>query len=173
MLERFRICDDFRQCLSKLGSNSKLAVALSREYTRWIRLSSALQFYCFEKPEIIHSYALKFFLRKDFLYMNELNKFIKAASESGLIEKWRSYVNIQSINTQNSAERKSGLITLENIYGALGLWIVLQTLVLCIFLLEMLIHRQARKSNRVRRFWIFVEKIISPERHFMLKTKWV
>lgn len=81
-------------CLSQLHQNSKLAVAISREHAYASRLPS--QLYCFDKEHIIYNYALTFLVRKDFRYLNELNRFVRAASAGGLIEKWQ-----RSFRTRN------------------------------------------------------------------------
>lgn len=159
-------------CLNQLKLNPKLAVALSREHVRNIQRSLNSQFYCFEKPEIIHSYAFKLFVRESFSYTNELNEFIGSATESGLIEKWHSDTKKRWQFTNEHEERMSGLITMDNFLGVFLLWAVLLAYQIFVLLLEIAIHRQARQSNpKFRRFWIFLDKIIDPERHFMLENK--
>lgn len=159
------------QCLKKLYLNPTLAVALPREFSRSILKDLNFQFYCFERPEIIHSFALKFYLHKDFSYKTELNDFLMLASETGLIEKWRSNTRTQFDHRYDPAEVQSGLMTLDNLSGMLLLWICMILIVALVLCLEIIVFRQVKKHNALR-FWRLIEMIIDPDRYFMLETKW-
>lgn len=164
------MCNDLIVCLNQLNSNSKLAVATSREFVRSAPKKMNFQFYCFAKPEIISAFPLKFFLHKNFSYAEELNDFIKAASVSGLIEKWRSDIRTQfKEHTQGTGE--FGRLTFDNLSGALLIIALLFLFSISIFFLEIVVHKQVRAPNATR-FWKITEMIIDPDRHFMLETKW-
>lgn len=115
---------------------------------------------------------MNFYVHRNFSKISELNNFISASSASGLIEKWRIPTNGKSsIDLKRSEERTDGLIGLEHIYGAFGIWIGMETYKICIFVIEIVVYKQARKSNQ--KFWIFLEGVIEPERRFLTANKWV
>lgn len=165
------MCDDLLQCLKQLHLNPTLAVAIPREFGRSIREHLNFPFHCFRRPEIIHSFALKFRLHEDFLYKNELNEFLIVATETGLIEKWRSDTRTRFDRRYAVEEVENGLMTLDNLSGILILWALLNVIVALLFLLEIIVYRQVKRHN-ARRFWKAIEIIIDPDRHFMLETKW-
>lgn len=170
MLKQYTLCDDLIVCLNRLNQNPKLAVAIPREFIHNARNNLTFSIYCFEKPEIIHTFAFRFYMHKNFSYINALNDFIKAASTSGLIEMWRMKNRVQF--ERNEIEtRKSGLVTIENSTGLLALWSSLIFGVMMVLCLEIIVHNHAIKPN-AHRFWKLIEMIIDPERHFMLETKW-
>lgn len=165
-----KTCHNLFQCINQLRFDSQMAVAISHDHARRIRKLAAQQFYCFERAESIHNYALKFYVRSNFPYVNELNAFIEALSENGLIEKWRADNGIaykfQSVR-QDSEDIK---ITLQKIIGLLCFTIILQLLIVFVLFSEILIHKCARKTN-CHRFWIIAEKTINPVRYFMVENK--
>lgn len=137
-------------------------------------MNLGFQFYCLGESEIIHSFSMKFFVGKHFPYMSDLDEFIKAASASGLIEKWRSNTNIQSNYRKDKAKITFGLIKLEHIYGVLGIWLSMVTYKILVFLLEIVVHRRAREANpKTQRFWRFLDKMINPDRLFLTENPWV
>lgn len=165
-LQNFVICEDLNICLKQLTRNRELAVAISREYVRHSRLNN--QIFCIEKSDVIYDYALKFLVRKNFQYLNELNIFIRMASTRGLVEKWHSEGRIRYQKKFN-----------ENIYNYInndsykGTWLVYFMLLGTIFFIlycERLIHKKTHEPNP-RRFWLIAEMMIDPFRHFWLKTK--
>lgn len=169
VLSRFKICNDYIECLSQLEQNTRMAVAISYEEVRRIRRNSDLQFLCLKRPEIIHSFPMKFLVRKNFTHITELNEFIKAASASGLIEKFRS-TRIQS--SEQAEKATYGLVTFQHIAGGLLIFLCMLMYQFFIFFTEIVVHNQARNSNKkYRRFWIFIEMIINPKRHFLNETK--
>ena len=142
-----------------------MAVAISREHVRYSRLN--LDTYCFKELEDIYHYELKFMVRKDFPYLNELNEFIRMAGATGLIEKWHSDRRIRY--------RKSNDNEIQSVsnYNLRGVYIIYFNVVVFVFLIvycERLIHKKARQPNP-KRFWLIAEMIIDPDRHFWLETK--
>lgn len=111
-------------------------------------------------------------MRKGFLYKNELDEFIIAATESGLTEKWHSNTRIRFDHKYAHEEIQSGLMTLDNLSGMMIFWMFLNVNVALVFCLEIIVYRRTRKPN-ARRFWKSTEMVIDPERHFMLENKWV
>lgn len=174
MLDRFKICDDFSVCLNQLQQNSKLAVAISNERIRWMRKNSNFEMYCFERPDIIFSFPMTFWIRNNFTYIKELNEFIKAASASGLIERWRSQIGQKISNHIEHATTSDGLIKMENMVGILGLLVLMYVFKICAFISEIVVYEQVRSSSETfRPFWILVEKIIEPKRHFLNENVFV
>lgn len=168
MLKKYKICADLDFCLSQLEKNSKLAVALSREYALNNRLISNSKFYCFEKSEIIYNYALKFLVRKDFSYLKELNTYFSMTASNGLIEKWYSACRIRSRVEHN--ERKYGILTIEYFQMTYFEWLCIEMATILILLIEMLVYKESRKPNPSR-IWILIDMFIDSDRHFWLKNK--
>lgn len=167
LLKNFMVCDDLDVCLSQLNRNPKLAVAISREHAHNSRLISISELYCFDNFETIHKYALKFLIRKEFTYKSGLNHFIQMASAGGLIEKWRS---ISRIRSQYAYEKKFyGIITLENFYGIFLIFISILAHLILLHFFENIVNGKARKPNPFR-FWLFIEMVIDPYRHFWLEN---
>lgn len=155
------------ECLSQLKHNSKLAVVTSHEHAMNSHLIAFSQLRCFN--EVIYKYALKFLVRHDFAYINELNKFIQIASASGLIKKWH---NDNQIHAKFKYEREiSEQLTLEKEYGFAIIWIVLQMSVILFACFEQIVYKKARAPNPSR-FWLIIELIIDSDRHFWLKNEW-
>lgn len=165
-----KICDDLFQCINQVQFNSRLAVAISHDHARRIRKLSPFQFYCFETPEIIHSYALTFYVRATFPYINELNGFIEALSENGFSEKWRADNGVPYAFRSERQDSDDTIITLEKMIGLLCFTLTLQVLVILVFFSEILIYRSARKANS-HRFWKIAEKSINPVRYFLNENK--
>lgn len=168
LTENFEVCKNLDFCLSQLEWNSKLAVAISREHAHNNLLISASKFHCFENSEIIHGYSLKFFVRKDFKYLNNLNEFIQMACTTGLVKKWRIESQIRS--KYKHIEKIYGFLTFENFYESYFQWFVLEISIILILLLERLVHRKVRQAKHLR-IWTHIEMFIDPFRHFWLENK--
>lgn len=170
LLERFKSCSDLDACLSQLQINSKLAVAISREHSLNSHLISPSQIYCFEKSEIIYEYALKFLIRKEFAYIEELNEFIRQASAGGLIEKWHKDSQFQ--HNYIHRPRTYFRLSMDNFYGTHLILLGLALAAIFIFLLELFVYKKVTKPNPSK-FWMTVEFVIDPVRYFWLENRWV
>lgn len=145
-----------------------MAVAILREHAQSSRLSVSSQFYYFEGLEIIYEYALKFLVHKNFSHSNELNEFIKMASENGLIEKWRKD-NLKK-HQKHTSERIFRQLSVQNFYGVLVVCFVCIIVLIFVFILERIVYSKTKTIN-ASRFWKIVEMIIDPDRYFMLENK--
>lgn len=162
-MKNFSICDDLDVCLSQLGHNSKLAVAVSREHSRNSRLIASSQFYCFENTQIIHKYALRFLIRNNFPNLNELNQFIQMSSASGIIEKWRSMSEIQI--PYKNYELHYVEMNLENCAGCFVLFFLVYVVVIPLVVFERIVHKKVQSLN-VSKVWLIIDMLIDPHRHF-------
>lgn len=142
MLKIFEECDNWDRCLYELGQNSKVAVGMLQAYELYSRSISSSQMYCFEKSEIIYEYALKFLMRHDFPYLNELNRFIGIASAAGLIEKWNSYDQMKIQQSRKTYAYSH--IKLESFYGVYVIWISAQIAIILLFAFEKFVYIKAR-----------------------------
>lgn len=166
MLDNFKVCENTELCLSWLHQNQKLAVALSREQSRMIQSRGDFGISCFEKSETIYEYSVKFMVREEFPYLNELNNFIRMASSAGLIEKWRSNIRIKAHSKYS--KRIHHKLRAESFYGIIMLVCGEYVLVVIIFFLEIIIHKKVKALNSYR-FWNYAEMFVNPERYFCLK----
>lgn len=168
MVENFEVSEDLDLCLSKLEENPTNAVIVSREYVRTMHQAS--QYYCFGRSDIIYEYALKMLVQKNFLYLNELNRFIKMSSENGLIGKWRTENNSHfKYNFNGKVIRQ---LRLENAYGFLIMYAFQKSIIILLIFLEKCVYKKANEPNPSR-FWLFIEMLIDPDRHFWNETKWI
>lgn len=168
MIGNFEVCENLDICLSQLDQNSKLAVAISREYVRRIPSYLASQIYCFDKSESLHSYALTFLIRNGFNYTQQLNTFIRRASMGGFVERWRSNSNIQT--RYEREEKVYNQFELNHFFGSQIFGILIVAMAVSALFLERLIHTKARESSSSQ-FWSTVEKLIDSERRFMIKNR--
>lgn len=167
MLAKFTVCNSLDVCLNKITCNSKLAIAISHAHSRHSRLIMMHQYYCFDNSEIIHEYAVKFLVRKEFPYLKELNHFIQMTSSSGLIEKWRS-------EKLNRSTYKNGILdylTFDHFVAFIILGILLWVCLIIFLFIERLVYPKCRENNPSK-FWIIIEIIIDSHRHFMLENKY-
>lgn len=155
-------------CLSQLSQNHKLAVAVSREQVQSTYRSTTCQLHCFTNAEIIYDYALKFLVNKNFPYLNQLNEFIKTASEAGLIEKWQSKGSSQSYVEQGADPYDQ--LTMGNLYAFNICICIIWIGIILLFSFEILVHKQVRKPN-ASRVWRLVEMAIDPDRHVFTGNK--
>lgn len=169
MLKSFKLQKNLDGYLVKLKKNPKLAVAISREHANNIKSNDKLAFYCFGKSEYIHEYAIKFLVRKDFCYLNELNRFIAMASAGGLIDKFRK--DIIQLNNTYTPKPKFNQITFGHLVGAFFIWIILIILICCFFLIEKITFYEVKKRNPSQ-FWLIFQMIIDSDRHFLRQNKW-
>lgn len=167
-LRNFKLCENLDVCLSRLLREPKLAVAISYEHAQNSHLILSTDIYCFERSEIIYDYALKFLVRKDFGHLHQLNAFIKAASSSGLIEKWRLDNRIKS-QVENGKTSYFKTMNMDELQGYFVVCAIMVTVNFVVFLLEKYIHNKVREPNHSR-LWNIVEMIINPDRHFLKET---
>lgn len=170
MIEKFKICTNLDECLTQLEDNSKLAVAISLAHAHSSHFIPSSQFYCFKDPEIIYKYGLKFWIRQSFPYLKELNEFIRMADAGGLIKKWYSN-KLTGVPSHMRMDNSYKQLKLKHFHGAILIWGMLVAALICIFILERIVHAKARAPNALR-FWKIVEMLIDPDRHFMLESKW-
>lgn len=158
------------QCLAQLIDDSKLAVAISIAHAYDSSPISPSQIYCFDGSETIHDYTLKFLVRKNFTYMNQLNAFIQMSSEGGLIKKW--YSNSSGRTRDEHFKQLDKQINLKHFHGLLAVEILMKAFTICMFLFEKYVYMKMQMLQP-HRLWVFVEMIIDPDRHFMLENKFI
>lgn len=160
MLRNYELCNDIDDCLDQLNWRDDMAVAVPYERIQSSKLLSGSHIFCFNKNDAIYRYDLKFLIRKDFPFFNELNEFIEVSSQAGLINKWLKM-----------NEKQPKYIDKKNINGkATGSWFVVTGMMLVAtltFFAERLIYKKLERPNPST-VWIIGELAIDPERHFLL-----
>lgn len=157
------ISDNFYDNLRQLEWNDKLSVAASRMDVRNNRQLSPLVF-CFDYPNIIHDYSLKFLMRQQCSFMKELDSFIQRAYESGLMIKWlkgKTNIVVEKSSTFQyiQAKFKQTTVLLLICFGML-------LFAFFIFFIERNVANFCRAENP-RRIWQFIEMMIDGQRHFL------
>lgn len=169
MLEKFQTCVNLDECLSKLDKMSTIAISREHAFGHFDTQSNTA-IYCFKKTEIIYEYSLKFLIRKEFSYFNELNRFIGMASAGGLIKKWHTDCMIPKKVHLNHNEMIYRTVKLENLQAILMILFIFVTFSFLVLSLECFVYKKVTGSNPSR-FWLIVQMIIDPDRHFFLENK--
>lgn len=166
-IDGFKICKEPDVCLNKLVQNDALAVAVSHEYIRHNLANLTDKIYCFDKSESLHSYGLTFLMRRNFVFSKQLNLFIRASITGGLMEKWRHDNYIRSRRKQK--EKVLNQLIMAHSYGMLMIALALTVLAVSFLILEIIVHIRARKRSN-NGLWIKIERLIDPNRHFMVEN---
>lgn len=145
-------------------------MAILREYADNIQRNMHYKLYCFENSDMIYNYAMKFFVRKDFPHLNELNAIIKRASAAGLIEKWRLNSQIKSKYKQNNEVNAYHINSIPDFYGMLLVYDCVLVIGILMLPFELLVYRMKRTANSSR-FWMYAEMAIGPDRLILLENK--
>lgn len=168
LLERFKVCTDLDICLSQLDRNDRLVVAISREHALNSRLISTSQIYCFKNPETIYDYTLSILMHENFPLSKELDEFIRIASASGLIKRWRLVSRIRNVPKYDANE--IGILKLDSLFGLLVIYFRMVFLLFITFCLELIVHKMVKKFNSSK-MWMHIEMLIDSDRHFLLENK--
>lgn len=168
VVSNFKTCGDLALCLSRLNSNSRLAVAISREYAHNNHLIRSSQFYCFES-ENIYEYDLTFLIRKESPFSEVLNKFIQRAIESGLMKKWRS--GSQNRVTNKYIDKTGVYLSSKSFFGMLSIWGYLIITSIVAFMFEKFVYFKINAPNSSY-IWKFVEVFFDGKRHFWVENVW-
>lgn len=169
-MEKFEITNDQNYNLRQLEWNSKLAVATSLERVRKMQLKSELKLYCFNNPNNIYEYSLKILMKKDFALVNELNRFIRYASDGGLIVKWLKGNTFISDSEKSSKFGFSEAHLNSLLFNGI-IFCGVSTLSMIVFIAEMLVYKNVQK-NVSSTFWRYCQMFIDPYRYFLLKDLW-
>lgn len=148
LLEKFNVCQNLDECLRRLDSNRRLAVAISLEHARNSRLIPASEIFCFANSNAILVYSLQILVRKGFPYLKELNTFINAARVSGLIDKWLEDTKIRADFQYKEVE--FGRFTMNNFSAFFIIWISTAIVPCFTLFLENVVFHIARKQNSTK-----------------------
>ncbi|XP_031636877.1 uncharacterized protein LOC116349537 [Contarinia nasturtii] len=172
LLTLFKVVNRPDEYLHQLKWNDKLAVAVPYELSRSRTQMGNDQFnarkdvYCFDRRNNIYEYPLTMLVRRDFTLINEFDRFIKHASECGLIEKWlnqyRSHVKEKFRISYNSVQTNYFPI----MYSFYGLMLLAAFLT---FIFERIVYEKVHAPNAPP-YWRFIEMSIDPYRYFFLDT---
>lgn len=164
-LHDFAITNASNEYLEQLDWDEKLAVVSSFERAQYFKTKNNFDSYCFTHPNIVYEYATKFLCRPHFPFANELNKFIEQATDGGLINRWRT--NYQS-HFNPKYQDEAFYFKIENYLLIMVILVHMIFLSYFVFVLERIVFKRVQLRGW-RKFWRFVEMIIDPDRHFLLK----
>lgn len=160
VLKEFQICFDLQSCFDKLEMNTDVALAISFEWTNGLTSGA----FCFGQTHSIFEYELKFIVRKEFSFCEELNTFIGDALSSGLIGKW---LRDHQKKHHFQIEDPFSCVKVDNFLGIWKMYLTMNTLIILLFIVEKIVHNRVRQSKTISWFWLFVENFISPDRCFL------
>lgn len=87
----YRACPEMDKCLTELGSNDKLAVAISRQHATNARIPlSNDDMFCFDKSNNLFSFSVVMLFKNDHHLLPPVNTLIRRITESGFIFKWKT-----------------------------------------------------------------------------------
>lgn len=143
-------CPDIDNCLLKLKTDRKLAVAVDREHAKNTPVQiTDTEMYCFSKSENIFTYSVVMMMVKDFHLRAKINNLIRQISESGLLPKWQKESEIiRMLEIDGSAD---GTIKLkvEHVAGAFILIFVGWALASLMYGFEWFVYWLSRKKYRI------------------------
>lgn len=163
-IRNFKLYEDPIHSLNHLISNERSTAALSLEYVRVNELMKTSRIYCLPRPAI-YEYSSKFLVRKDFEFLNKLNRFILMAGQSGLISKWKNAEKIPFFSHDSPDGKKIRLVQFS-VFIAICVAMLINAFM--VLIIERIVHEYRLKLNN-NKFWIFAETLIDSERHYLLK----
>lgn len=143
-------------------------MAISRERIKSVGRRSISRAFCLERNDVIYEYALKFIVRNDFPFIDELNAFISAAKSSGLIGKWLTDTQMKN---HFYTDFSRPMISRFNFEEMSGIWVLLFFLFsfdIFVFISEKIIRNQVQHHDQLSTFWNFAELLIDSDRHYLL-----
>lgn len=161
-MRKFSVTKDLNKDLQQLYWDRRLAVAISTEHARYVRNSKNLEFYCFNHPNKIHEYSTKYLLRHNFPFLKELNRFLKQASDGGLIAKWIKTCPHAAKKITNMKPFEDGSIIVELFIHNTAIIVAFIVLII-----EKIVHKKVHTQGSGR-FWSFIQTLIDSERYFLL-----
>lgn len=164
-MARFTVSENLTEYLHQLNWKNKLAVATSFDRIRNHRVFSK-SVYCFDESNNIQTYPLKMFMRKDFPFQGELNKFIQIIGENGLSVKWRKG-HIFGSFAEKPPKFSYSFVSFEAISVLVFNCIILLLSAVLFVFVEFFIYKKARTPGTAR-VWRFIEMAIDPYRYFLL-----
>lgn len=151
--------------MEQLHWNDNLAVAVSLERVRSEELISKFGIYCFTGPNHIHGYPLKILAVKEFPLLDDLNEFIKRASESGLIVKW-----LKGYRYGPTSDKKPLFEHMEvnSLLMMCVIIILFMTLFVCylIAILEKKVYEKIHQQN-AHSCWRYIDFMMNPNRYWL------
>lgn len=84
----FELCEIPDECLTKLTTDTVLAVAVSRLHAFNSPIISRSDIFCFPRSRNIYSYSVAMPIKFDFQLLPQINYMIRLLLEFGLIERW-------------------------------------------------------------------------------------
>lgn len=161
ILNRFETCTDLDKCLQCLTTDKHLAVAVSRQRAMNNHAIRRSKLYCFDETQNVRTYFVAMYVNNNCFTRDQIYKLTKRFFESGFFTKWTMDSNINHADFNNQLVKK---ISFDHILGAIFgcsftfAWGVIQ------FILEILSHKRARRSN-AGRIWILLDRLHDNERH--------
>lgn len=156
---------DLTEYLNQLNWNNKLAVATSLERVQNDRLILKWV-HCFDESTNIQKYPTRIFMRNDFPFQIDLNKFIERVIENGLVVKWAKR-NIFGCFKEQASQQQYIEYTFESQVVLCQITIGLLLFASLVLIFERIVHKKAQ-ANNTSRFWRYIEMSIDPNRYFLL-----
>lgn len=164
-MQQFEISDNLNEHLLGLEWNDKLAIVSSHMDIQYDKYLPSLVF-CFNHPNIIHTYSLKMLMHKRFPLAKELDKFIQRSFEVGLMAKWLGG-NAHEIPLEKPPKFQFIQIVLETISFTVVLSMALILFSISVLLIEIIIDKRVRAIDS-NKLWRYIEMMIDPHRYFLL-----
>lgn len=105
MQKRFKICQNFEECINEVRTHKKIIVAGSRMQAKYqdLQLGKGLAaVFCLDDTEIIYKYGVVILFRKWYPFLLKFNRIIRSITENGLIWKWNNDVNTHPLVSEQN-----------------------------------------------------------------------
>lgn len=90
IVNHFVACLDLNECLSRIKTDKKAAVAVSRHHADNNDAIPRSLMYCFAKKDNIYTYSVSMLTKKQYHLLDKVNVLVRTISESGLLQKWEA-----------------------------------------------------------------------------------
>lgn len=149
----------------KFNENDDLAVAVSREHAWNNPFVLKQEIYCFDRKENIYSYNVVLLMRKNYKYLEKINKIILRAVESGLLRKWLKDSQLMHKQTQNRNNVvKFSVAHIGSALLAIGIG---SSLAILTAIAEQYTFYRIQDEN-CHTFWLFANKFFDGRRFYCL-----
>lgn len=156
------------ECLYEIFNLPNRALFISR-----LDIAEQHGLYCLNERKNILSYPISIFMRKDFIYKNDVNVIIQQIFESGIINFWQKGMEIREELNEIHATNIS--LTFEYSAGMFVFLIVGVSLSILSFIMEIIVfHLNNNKSitGRQKKILMMFNKMIDGDRHlFFVQQK--
>lgn len=120
LLEGFKVCTSYKQCISRFINNENSAISVSRKQMSYNNEAIKINKYCFNQRNNLYSYSVSTISYPYHYLLPRLNNMIGRVSQAGLFTKWSNEME-KSKPIQHIDHVKLSLRHMEGVFVLLGI----------------------------------------------------